>query len=40
VLSVGQFEAEPEAPRDYDLVLLAPSPERPDPCAAFEGRGG
>ena len=25
---------------DYDLVLLAPSPERPDPCAAFEGRGG
>ena len=33
VFSVGQFEAEPGSPGDYDLVLLAPAPEREDPCA-------
>lgn len=36
VLSVGQFEAQPEAPGDYDLVLVAPPPARDDPCAALE----
>lgn len=36
VLSVGQFEAAPEAPGGYDLTLLAPAPAREDPCAAFD----
>jgi uncharacterized iron-regulated protein len=36
VLSVGQFEGEPGAPGDYDLVLLAPAPERDDPCATLD----
>jgi uncharacterized iron-regulated protein len=36
VLSVGQFEAEPESTADFDLVLLAPPADREDPCAAFD----
>jgi uncharacterized iron-regulated protein len=35
IFSVGQFEAPPEDPGDYDLVVLAPAPDRGDPCAAF-----
>ncbi len=33
VLSVGQFEAPPDDPGDYDQILLAPAPARVDPCA-------
>ncbi len=36
VLAVGQFEEEPDDDAGaFDLVLLAPAPERADPCAAF-----
>ncbi|RBI87167.1 hypothetical protein DRV85_03320 [Rhodosalinus halophilus] len=37
VLSVGQLEAAPEADPPYDLWLVTPEAERPDPCAAFRG---
>jgi uncharacterized iron-regulated protein len=36
VLSVGQFEAPPEDPAAFDAILLAPAPEREDPCAQLE----
>ena len=36
VLSVGQFEAEPDTPGAYDLLLLAPAPDRDDPCATLD----
>ena len=35
VLSVGQFERPPSDAGDYDRILLAPAPERDDPCAGF-----
>jgi uncharacterized iron-regulated protein len=35
VVSLGQFEQQPENGGDYDGILMAPAPERDDPCAAF-----
>jgi uncharacterized iron-regulated protein len=35
VLSVGQLEASPDGDAPYDLWLVTPEAERPDPCAAF-----
>lgn len=35
LVSLGQFETPPEDPGAYDAVLLAPPPERGDPCAAL-----
>lgn len=35
VLSLGQFEGTVEDPEAYDAVLVAPAPERDDPCEAF-----
>jgi uncharacterized iron-regulated protein len=40
VLSVGQFEDEPEEAGDFDRVLVAPPPARADPCAALDRPGG
>lgn len=40
VLAVGQFESPPPDPAAYDLVLLAPAPDREDPCARFAPPGG
>ncbi|MFP4238635.1 MAG: ChaN family lipoprotein [Rhodosalinus sp.] len=37
VLSVGQLEAAPEDSAPYDLWLVTPEAERPDPCDAFRG---
>ena len=37
VLSVGQLEAAPEDGAPYDLWLVTPEAERPDPCDAFRG---
>lgn len=36
VLSVGQLEAEPDAPPPFDVWLVTAAPERGDPCAAFQ----
>lgn len=36
LVSLGQFEAPPDDPEDFDAVLLAPAPPREDPCAAFD----
>lgn len=36
VVSLGQFEAAPDAAGAYDAVILAPAPDRPDPCAAMQ----
>ena len=33
LVSLGQFEAPPDAAGDYDRVMIAPAPERRDPCA-------
>lgn len=33
VLSLGQFEGPPDDPKDYDAYMLAPAPNREDPCA-------
>jgi uncharacterized iron-regulated protein len=38
VLALGQLEEGPDAAGSFDAVLLAPSPAREDPCAAFEAR--
>ncbi|MDJ1007642.1 MAG: ChaN family lipoprotein [Paracoccaceae bacterium] len=35
VVTVGQFEAEPEGAQPFDYWTVAPAPERGDPCAAF-----
>ncbi len=35
VLSLGQFEVPPPDPAAYDAVVLAPAPERSDPCASL-----
>jgi len=35
VLSIGQFEAPPDLPVPFDLWLVTPPADRPDPCAAF-----
>lgn len=35
LVSLGQFEDGANEPDDFDAVLLAPSPNRPDPCAAL-----
>jgi uncharacterized iron-regulated protein len=35
VLALGQFEAPPPNAEDYDEILLAPAPERRDPCAGL-----
>lgn len=40
LVSLGQFEAPPEDPGAFDVVLLAPPPERDDPCAAFDAPPG
>lgn len=36
VVSLGQFEAEPEPPVPFDAWLVTPPAEREDPCAAFD----
>ena len=36
ILTLGQFEAEPQDPAAYDFHLLAPPPPRGDPCASLE----
>ncbi len=36
VLSVGQFEEPPENAAAFDAILLAPAPEREDPCVQLE----
>lgn len=36
IVSLGQFETAPGNAEAYDAVLLAPAPEREDPCAVFE----
>jgi hypothetical protein len=35
VFTLGQFEAEPEAPVPFDAWTVADPVDRPDPCAAF-----
>lgn len=35
VVTLGQFESSVENPEAFDAVVLAPAPERGDPCAAF-----
>jgi uncharacterized iron-regulated protein len=35
VVALGQFENPVNAPEEFDAVLLAPAPDREDPCAAF-----
>ncbi len=40
LVSLGQFESPPEDPEAYDAILLAPPPERDDPCAALETSPG
>ncbi len=35
VVTLGQFEAPPDADEHFDGVILAPAPARPDPCAAL-----
>jgi uncharacterized iron-regulated protein len=35
IVTLGQFEEEPETAGDYDAVMLAPAPARADPCAGL-----
>lgn len=35
VVTLGQFEADPEGSQPFDFWTVAPPPERGDPCAAF-----
>ncbi|WP_181164531.1 ChaN family lipoprotein [Amaricoccus solimangrovi] len=35
VVTLGQFEADPENAGDYDALILAPAPAREDPCAGL-----
>lgn len=37
VLSVGQLESDPGPDAPFDLWLINPAPQRPDPCLAFGG---
>ena len=37
VVSLGQFEVEPDNPEAWDAWLLAPAPERDDPCLSLTG---
>jgi uncharacterized iron-regulated protein len=39
VLALGQFEAPPSDPQDYDAWLIAPAPQRDDPCASLRSPG-
>ena len=38
ILSLGQFEAAPDAPEAFDAHMLAAAPDRDDPCAVFRDR--
>ena len=38
ILSLGQFEAAPDAPEAFDAWMMAAAPERDDPCAVFRDR--
>ncbi len=39
VLALGQFETPPSDPQDYDAWLIAPAPQRDDPCASLRSPG-
>ncbi|PZQ51196.1 MAG: hypothetical protein DI556_03215 [Rhodovulum sulfidophilum] len=38
IVTLGQFEDDPDNAGDYDALMLAPSPARADPCAALRER--
>ena len=39
IVTLGQFEEDPANAGDYDALMLAPPPEREDPCASLARRG-
>lgn len=40
IVTLGQFESDPDNAGDYDALMLAPAPPREDPCAGLVARQG